>query len=65
MPHEKIVRARALRASLRDKLLNIDEFYLYDLMPPGESKTRLERSLWSNSDFRDWHSLGRLLASYE
>jgi hypothetical protein len=65
MPHEKIARAKALRASLREQLLNDDEFYLYDLMSPGESKMRLECSLWSNPDFRAWHSLGRVLASYE
>ena len=57
MPHEKIVRARALRASLYAQLLNDDEFYLYDLMPSGESKKRLESSLWSNPDFRTWYVL--------
>jgi hypothetical protein len=53
MSHEKVVRVKALRASLRARLLEDDEFYLYDLMPPGESKMRLERSLWSNPDFSE------------
>jgi len=65
MSHEKIVRAKALRETLRTQLLNDDEFYLYDRMPPGESKKRLELSLWSNPDFRDWHSLGCVLGPYE
>jgi hypothetical protein len=65
MSQEKVVRARALRASLRAQLLNDDAFYLYDLMPPGESKVRLEGSLWSNPDFRTWYNLGCVLAGYE
>jgi hypothetical protein len=38
MPHEKVVRAKALRESLRQQLLDNDEFYLYERMPPGESE---------------------------
>jgi hypothetical protein len=65
MSHEKVARARALRESLYARLKNDDEFYLYDLMPAGESKMRLERSLWSNPDFRHWHSLGLVVRGYE
>jgi len=32
---------------------------------PGESKIRLERSLWSNPDFRKWYNVGCVLASYD
>jgi hypothetical protein len=60
MSHEKVLRAKALRPSFRERLLNNDEFYLYNLMPNRISKMQLETSLWSNLDFRIRYSLGHL-----
>jgi hypothetical protein len=65
MSHEKIDGAKALRELLRARLVHDDEFYLYELMPEGESKMGVERSLWSNLEFRRWYALGLVVRGYE
>jgi hypothetical protein len=64
---ETLERAKARHGEMHRQLLDeSDEFYLYDRMPPGEARDRLERSLWETSkSFRGWSALGSLIASYE
>jgi hypothetical protein len=65
--YEQVDRVKARREKLRSKLLDESaEFYLYDLLAPGASKDRAERSLWdSSSNFRAWRALGDIIASYD
>ena len=64
---EKLVRTKERCDEIGSHLLDeSNEFYLYGLMPPGESKDRMERWLWeSSTNFRAWSALSCLVASYE
>jgi hypothetical protein len=64
---EAIARANARRRELCAELEDENpEFYLYLRMPEGESKLRVERSLWaSNEKFRTYFAIGLALAGYE